>query len=198
MEEKTFIQKLIEIQAALRVPKTKRKDSQVKFAFRTCEEILNVAKPLCIDRGLALMLNDTIELIGSRYYLKAKAILTDGKTTMEADGYCREPERLQIMSECQTTGAASSYARKVALGGLFSLDDSTDDPDSVPQQDETNKESAKPVKPIIADRKLLVEKLTEQGKLEATLAWGVTQKYENIDKFPDNVVISLLKRCGVE
>jgi len=201
MEEKTFIQKLIEIQSRLIVPKTKRRESQVKFAFRTCEEILTVAKPLCIERGLLLTLSDIVVMIGNRYYLESKATITDGTTTKESYGYCREPEKLQIMSECQTTGAASSYARKVALGGLFGLDDRDNDPDQLPQDD--NDKPTNPQKPasapIVADRELLVEKLTEQGKLENTLKWAKENyKCENIADLPDNVVISLLKRCEVQ
>ena len=43
-----------------------------------------------------------------------------------ADAYAREPESKKGMDESQITGAASSYARKYALNGLFAIDDTKD------------------------------------------------------------------------
>lgn len=64
------------------------------------------------------------------------------------------------------------------------------------QNDKTKyTEYSKPEK--VADRKLLVEKLQEQNKLDSTLEWAKSKKgWDSIDKFPDDVVIQLLEKCG--
>jgi hypothetical protein len=41
-------------------------------------------------------------------------------------GFAREAETKKGMDESQITGAASSYARKYALNGLFAIDDTKD------------------------------------------------------------------------
>ena len=125
MENKSIYAKLIEIQSELNVPKNLY-NSFGKYNFRNCETILEVAKPICKKHGTLLFLNDDIELIGERYYVKATATLTDGKESIEVHAYAREEENKKGMDGSQITGTASSYARKYALGGLFNLDDNKD------------------------------------------------------------------------
>ena len=64
-------------------------------------------------------------------YVKATASITDYETNEEvlATAYAREVDKKTGMDDAQITGAASSYARKYALNGLFLLDD-VKDPDS--------------------------------------------------------------------
>lgn len=125
MENKSIYAKLIEIQSELNVPKNLY-NSFGKYNFRNCETILEVAKPICKKHGTLLFLNDDIELIGERYYVKATATLTDSKESIEVHAYAREEENKKGMDASQITGTASSYARKYALGGLFNLDDNKD------------------------------------------------------------------------
>lgn len=125
MENKSIYQKLIEIQAELNVPKDSY-NSFGKYNYRNCEDILEAAKPICKKHGLILLLSDTIELIGSRFYVKATATITDGKETVSAQAFAREDEIKKGMDGSQITGAASSYARKYALGGLLAIDNNKD------------------------------------------------------------------------
>lgn len=123
----TMTQKLIAIQQELKASKG-RKNEFGGFNFRSCEDILKSVKPLLQRECLALMLQDNVELIGERFYMHSKAILTDGKESIEADGWAREPEHKTKSDDAQVTGMASSYARKYALCGLFIIDN-TDNKD---------------------------------------------------------------------
>ena len=104
-----------------------------KYAYRSCEDILEAVKPHL--KGLVLTLEDDIVLIGERFYLKATASITDGEHTISKFAYAREAEDKKGMDVAQVTGAASSYSRKYALNGLFCIDDNKD-PDVGPPVDE--------------------------------------------------------------
>lgn len=119
--------KLVEIQKALKVPKGQLN----KFAgynYRNCEDILEGVKPLL--GNCLLTLSDEIVQIGDRFYVKATAEFYD--PTAEKDkivtaiAYAREPLEKKGSDASQITGAASSYARKYALNGLFLIDDTKD------------------------------------------------------------------------
>lgn len=129
-----LIKKLNSIQNELKVPKEHSAGSQnrVLYTYRSVEDIYEKVKPLLKEAGLLLSIKDEMVEIGNRIYVKAIATITDGKNSIEAVAYSREPERAN-MSEPQLTGSCSSYARKYALGGLFLLDDSRD-VDDVPQE----------------------------------------------------------------
>ena len=118
-------EKLAAVQKDLKAPKNQY-NSFGKYNYRSCEDILEAAKPLCIANGLLLIISDEVVQVGDRTYVKAVAKVTDGEGTVQTFGYAREPEDKKGMDCSQITGAASSYARKYALGGLFALDDTKD------------------------------------------------------------------------
>jgi len=121
---------LFKIQQALKVPKSQRNNFG-KYNYRSCEDILEALKKPLADNECYVTISDSIELVGDRYYVKSVAALKkDGKTIDAADGLARESQDKKGMDESQITGAASSYARKYALNGLFAIDD-TQDADSV-------------------------------------------------------------------
>lgn len=120
-----LLQKLLKIQAELKAPKNQY-NKFGEFYYRSCEDILSAAKPLCIREGILLYVTDEVKMIGERYYVKATASVTDGENTLFAEAYARETESRPKMDAAQLTGAASSYARKYALNGLFCLDDTKD------------------------------------------------------------------------
>lgn len=124
---KALNEKLGCITAQLKAPKGQY-NSFGGFKYRSCEDILEAVKPLLVDYVCSLSLSDTIELIGERYYIKAVATLTDIETgeSLSVSAYAREPEQKPKMDESQVTGAASSYARKYALNGMFCIDDAKD------------------------------------------------------------------------
>jgi len=117
--------KLAEIQAKVKAPKGQF-NSFGKYNYRSAEDILEAVKQIINPMGYYITISDTIINVGDRYYIKATAILSNGKETWITEGYAREEESKKGMDGSQVTGACSSYARKYALNGLFALDDTKD------------------------------------------------------------------------
>ena len=125
MAAKTLQQKLIEIQAELKAPKSQY-NKFGGYNYRNCEDVLEAVKPLCAKHEIVPLLSDEIVMIGDRFYIKATAKVTDGKDEIATTAFARESKDKKGMDESQITGSASSYARKYALNGLFCIDDTKD------------------------------------------------------------------------
>lgn len=141
-------EKLMNIQSELKAPKGQR-NSFGNYNYRSCEDILEAVKPLLAKHQAALTISDSIELIGTRFYVKATAKFVDvvDGTMIENTAYARESESKKGMDDSQLTGATSSYARKYCLNGLFAIDD-TKDADTNEYHEQQKKQEAKPAKPI--------------------------------------------------
>ena len=117
------------IQSTLNAPKNQY-NAFGKYAYRSCEDILAAVKPLLKEHGCTLTLTDEVLLIGGRFYVRATATLLDAQgDPITVSALAREDETKKGMDGAQITGAASSYARKYALNGLFCIDD-VKDPDA--------------------------------------------------------------------
>lgn len=140
------MKELFEIQQKLRVAKDKQGDKG-RFNYRTAEGILNAVKPILADVNCVVILTDVVwESNNGTFFMKSTASLWNmqGKVA-ESEGFARlddhiasiynkeakEYKDVKTMSNEQATGSASSYARKYALCGLFAIDDSSQDPDSI-------------------------------------------------------------------
>ena len=155
--------KLLNIQEKLK----SQKNQTNKFGgykYRSCEDIFEAVKPLLKEEGLTLRTTDELVNIGERYYIKATAILSDGKETIENVAYAREEETKKGMDGSQITGASSSYARKYALNGLFLIDD-VKDSDSTNDGSNNSKDDDKKLKLMVKLNKLIVEKQVDRNKL---------------------------------
>ena len=129
MKNKENDNALLHIQQELKAPKgqTNRFGG---YNYRSCEDILVAVKPLLAKYGCGLTIDDNVTQLGDRYYVKATAALSkDGSVIAYTTAFAREAEDKKGMDAAQITGAASSYARKYALNGLFAIDD-TKDPDA--------------------------------------------------------------------
>ena len=136
--------KLLAVQSELKAPKGQY-NSFGKYKYRSCEDILEAVKPLLKQHGATLIIGDTVELIGERFYVKATARFidtTDGSEIVNT-AYAREESEKKGMDGSQITGTASSYARKYCLNGLFDIDD-TKDADTDEYQKQQSKGSEKP------------------------------------------------------
>ncbi|WP_419893242.1 ERF family protein [Oceanobacillus kimchii] len=125
MSDLNLTQKLINVQKELKAPKGQRNDFG-KYNYRSAEDILEAVKPLNAEFGLLLTITDEAQLIGDWHYIKATATITDGKDSITVSASARESENKKGMDSSQITGAASSYARKYALNGLYCIDDTKD------------------------------------------------------------------------
>jgi len=144
------MKELIEIQNRLNAPKSRRNDFG-KYNYRSAEDILKAAKPLLKELGCVLLLSDEVKEVGNAYtfntqendsrsgkssasayngtrvYVVATAtIINSAGEKLSVQGMAREEVAKKGMDAAQITGAASSYARKYALNGLFAIDDSVD------------------------------------------------------------------------
>lgn len=134
--------KLLEVQKKLKVGKGQKNDFG-GYNYRSAEDILEKARPLCNELGLVLTTDCEMILLGDRYYAKVFAQVADVESDEKFGVYgeAREQATRTKMDESQLTGVAESYAKKRALGNLFALDD-TMDADSNEFHNETTKRSA--------------------------------------------------------
>lgn len=138
-------EKLIKVQAELKAPKSKY-NSFGKYKYRSLEDILEGVKPLLEKNKASLVIADSIEQVGDRYYLKATAtfIDTENGESVSNSALARESADKKGMDDSQITGTASSYARKYALNGLLLIDDTKDaDTDEAHVEKEARAEKAK-------------------------------------------------------
>ena len=129
---------LIKIQAELKCPKGSF-NAFGKYKYRSAEQILEALKPLLNKYDSLLLMSDSIVEIGNKLFLKATATFKHEAESIEVFGFAEMGEHKGMSSE-QTTGTASSYARKYALNGLFLIDETESDPDSkapTPKKKET-------------------------------------------------------------
>jgi hypothetical protein len=137
---------LNKIQRELKVPKEHQK-AGLPYKYRNAEDILEAVKPLLGKDG-TLILSDTVVLVGDRYYVKATATLSDGKEACSTEAFARETLTRTGTDDAKITGAASSYARKYALNGLFCIDDTKDaDNDESAPQTKPEANAGKPIPP---------------------------------------------------
>jgi len=125
MNQEKQINPLAEIQAKLKAPKGQF-NSFGKYHYRSAEDILEAVKKVVNPMGFSITLTDSVGEVGGRIYVQSIATLYNGELEYQATGFAREEETKKGMDGSQITGAASSYARKYALNGLFAIDDTKD------------------------------------------------------------------------
>ena len=201
MENKMNIfEKLSAIQNELKAPKNQY-NSFGKYNFRSCEDILEGVKPLCRKYRTTLIIGDTLELIGDRYYIKAMATLydLDSDKSISNIAYARESENKTGMDASQITGATSSYARKYALNGLFCIDD-TKDADTDEYQNQTKeqpkKETPKKVSKATEKQIELIKELFNEEEIIKALDLVKKENIEDLTVVEASSLIS--KRKGVK
>ena len=122
---KEKVSELVFIQSKLKAPKN-QENKFGGYKYRSCEDILEAVKPLLAEVNCSLTISDDIMQVGDRIYVKATATLYTPTQTFVNTAFAREPLQKKGQDESQVTGAASSYARKYALNGLFCIDDTKD------------------------------------------------------------------------
>lgn len=128
------MKELIKIQNELKVPKGNL-NKFGNYKYRSAEDILEAVKPVLLKYDATVYLSDEIVLIGTKIFLKSTACLTIGEKQICVNGFAETSEHKGMSAE-QTTGTASSYARKYALNGLFLIDETEQDADG---KDSTDK-----------------------------------------------------------
>ena len=153
------MQALSDVQGKLNAPKDKN-NSFGKYKYRNAEGIIAAFKDLKVD-GATLTMSDTVGVVGSQIFLTATATFTADGEQVQVTGCAMHALEKKGMDSAQITGAASSYARKYALCGLFAIDDSEHDPDG---KDNNQSLNSKPVDHT-PKRDDLIKALTDQAEL---------------------------------
>lgn len=187
MEKVTIYKKLLNIQKELNVPKGQY-NKFGGYSYRNAEDILNAIKPLLWENECtAFFRKDVIEQVGDRYYLVATFdfvdISTGEKITVEARA--REEEKKKGMDASQITGAASSYARKYALNGIFLIDDAKDADTNEYQKQQKQGANTKQQKQYINDNQL------------QQIYNGINQLAQMTNQNPDIVASGILVRYNI-
>ena len=114
-------EKLMHIQCELKVDKTRKNDFG-GYMYRSDEDIYNGVKTYLNVYKCVLLLTDDILEIGGKAYIKSTATLSDvdSNESISVSGFAQESEHGKMTGD-QQTYAASSYARKNALGAMFLL-----------------------------------------------------------------------------
>ena len=125
MAGKAIYAALLAVQQGLKAPKDK---SGGKYSYRSAEDILEKVKPLLQENGLILLLDEAIKADSVGSFIESTATLVDIATgdSVSTHSMAREDVGTKFMSPGQATGAAVSYARKYALGGMFAIDNEQD------------------------------------------------------------------------
>ena len=171
---KNVLQKLLKVQLELKAPKNQYNEFG-RFYYRSCEDILEGTKPLCEKYNCLILLTDNIKMVGDRIYVEATATFfdIDSEECIVSVACAREEDKKDKMDRSQTTGSASSYARKYALNGLLQIDDVKDadglEPDKQPKPapKPVPKPAAKPATPKVPTSSTEYAKQTPKNITEA-------------------------------
>lgn len=151
---------LLNVITELKAPKGQRNNFG-NYNYRSCEDILEAVKPLLLKHSLMMSINDDVVSVLDRVYVKATVTVWNDKESKQVSAFAREAETKKGMDESQITGAASSYARKYALNGMFLIDD-TKDADS---QDNSKHAQPQGITEKHAQKKPEIDKAAVMGEI---------------------------------
>ena len=155
------------IQMKLKAPKS-QENTFGNYSYRSCADIVEAVKHH-LD-GAILTLSDDMVAVGDRVYVKATATYTIGDNSISTTAFAREAITKKGMDDSQITGAASSYARKYALNGLFAIDD-TKDADTDDYQKETQDA-------LLKSKNALMQAVTYDDEITCKEVWQELSKSE--------------------
>ena len=120
-------EKLSAIQVEMKAPKNQY-NSFGKYNYRSAEDILEAVKPFEKKYKVVIVLNDQLTSVVDRPYIHCAAFIRDCESDEEIHATAQAIIDFDAkgMQMPQRTGAASSYAKKYALGNLLLLDDTKD------------------------------------------------------------------------
>ena len=124
----TIQDKLSLIQQKFKAKKS-RFNSFGKYYFRSAEDILEALKPYCKEYNVYFTINEELQMgFAEVPIIKSIATIVDNETEsgIEASAVVGIDLNQKGMQTPQQFGAASSYAKKYALGNLLLIDDSAD------------------------------------------------------------------------
>lgn len=89
------------------------------------DDILSNIK-MILPPGCTVTMADQVTQIGDRYYIVATARFWLGDRSIESQAWVREPAKKKDIEEQLITASVSAQARKMALCGLFAIENYKD------------------------------------------------------------------------
>ena len=130
MTDKTFNEKVVEAQSKMVVPKTA--NASVSYKSRSAEQIQEIAKPILSELGLTITLNQELQEVANRVFIRSTATLSDGSTSISGSGLAeilvpaQNAQGKYATNLAQATGATGSYSDKIALENVLGIGSSED------------------------------------------------------------------------
>ena len=123
--------KLADVQTKLKAKKSSY-NRFGKYYFRKAEDILEGVKPFLLQHNIYVTVSEDLIATDPVPMIKTTATISDGKDAIHATAVVGVDMQQKGMQTAQQFGAASTYAKKYALGNLFLIDD-TEDADATNQ-----------------------------------------------------------------
>ena len=144
----TILEKLAEIQVELKVTKNQT-NAFGKYKYRSAEDILEALKPFETKYKVVFKITDTLEEVAGHVYVNSEAKVIDTESIDRESSISSFAQAIidftaKGMQMPQRTGAASSYAKKYALGNLLLIDDNKDS-DATNTHGKTSQSAVKPI-----------------------------------------------------
>ena len=117
--------KLADVQTKLKTKKSSY-NSFGKYYFRKAENILEGVKPFLLQHNIYVTVSEELIAAEPMPMIQTTATISDGKDSIHATAVVGVDLQQKGMQTAQQFGAASTYAKKYALGNLFLIDDTED------------------------------------------------------------------------
>ena len=171
--------KLADVQTKLKAKKSSY-NSFGKYYFRKAEDILEGIKPFLLQHNIYVTISEELIATDPVPMIKSTATISDGKDAIHATAVVGVDMQQKGMQTAQQFGAASTYAKKYALGNLLLIDD-TEDADATNQHGKSKAVSKikQAAKPVITKEQLTKAKeyIASGGNIEA-----IETKYKLTDE----------------
>jgi len=164
--------KLADVQTKLKAKKSSY-NSFGKYYFRKAEDILEGVKPFLLQHNIYVTVSEELIATDPVPMIKSTATISDGKDHIHATAVVGVDMQQKGMQTAQQFGAASTYAKKYALGNLFLIDD-TEDADATNNHGKAAQVATKPKAKITKEQMTkAIDFVKNGGSVEA-----IKKKYE--------------------
>ena len=150
---KDLTKKLADVQTKLKAKKSSY-NSFGKYYFRKAEDILEGIKPFLLQHNIYVTISEELIATDPVPMIKSTATISDGESAIHATAVVGVDMQQKGMQTAQQFGAASTYAKKYALGNLLLIDDTED-------ADATNSHGKGPAAKAVAKTKITKEQMTK-------------------------------------
>ena len=158
---KELTKKLADVQTKLKAKKSSY-NSFGKYYFRKAEDILEGVKPFLLQHNIYVTVSEELIATDPVPMIKTTATISDGTDAIHATAVVGVDMQQKGMQTAQQFGAASTYAKKYALGNLFLIDD-TEDADATNQHGKAKQVAQKPKTKITKEQMAKAIKFVKDG-----------------------------------